>query len=221
MTWFMKKKMSEEINNNSEIINEDEIRFEDKRRFNTEGDRVTVEFEESAEPFKSFEIIKLETDLKAETERRQAAESKLVGVQIKFDEEKLRLEKETTEMRQRLMKTLEERAKQGQSNFISTLLPVLDNLTLGIEHAEKDSSFEKLIGGVKGTARSFENALREVGVEQIPAIGTKFDPLLHEAIDMVEVDAEKDGEVVGEFQRGYKFGEKLLRPAKVQVGKGV
>jgi molecular chaperone GrpE len=216
MSWFMKKKMEEELNN------EEEIKVEDKRRFNTEGDRVTVEIdEEPTTPVKSAEVIKMETDLKAEIERRQAAESKLIGVQAKFDEEKLRLERETTEMRQRLMKTLEERAKQGQANFISTLLPVLDNLTLGIEHAEKDSSFENLIGGVKGTARSFENALREVGVEQIPSIGTKFDPLIHEAIDMVEVDAEKDGEVVGEFQRGYKFGDKLLRPAKVQVGKGI
>jgi molecular chaperone GrpE len=216
MSWFMKKKMEEEINN------EEELKVEDKRRFNTEGERVTVEVEEEpAVPVKSAEVIKMETDLKSEIERRQAAESKLVGVQAKFDEEKARLEKETTEMRQRLMKTLEERAKQSQANFITTLLPVLDNLTLGIEHAEKDSSFENLIGGVKGTARSFENALREVGVEAVPSIGVKFDPLVHEAIDMVEVVAEKDGEVVGEFQRGYKFGDKLLRPAKVQVGKGV
>lgn len=214
MTWFKKKKMSEEI------INEEELKVEDKRRFNTEGERVTVEVEDNVEPIKSAEVIKLETELKTEKERREAAESKLVGVQARFEEEKNRLEKETGEMRQRLTKTLEERAKQGQSNFISTLLPVLDNLNLAIEHAEKDSSLENLIGGVKGTARSFENALREVGVEAVAAVGIDFNPELHEAIDMVEVKATQDGKITNEYQRGYKFGDKLLRPAKVQVGKG-
>ena len=214
MTWFKKKKMSEEINN------EEELKVEDKRRFNTEGEKVTVEVEEVKEPLKSAQVIKLENDLKVETERRQAAEAKLVSVQVKFDEAKNNLEKETQEMRQRLMKTLEDRAKQGQSNFISTLLPVLDNLNLAIDHAEKDSSLEHLLGGVKGTARSFENALREVGVEAVVSVGMTFDPLIHEAIDMVEVATEEDGKITAEYQRGYKFGDKLLRPAKVQVGKG-
>lgn len=208
--------MSEEV-----INNEEDVKVEDKRRFNAEGDKVKVEVEEAPkEPVKSAEVIKLETELKAEKERREAAEAKLVGVQAKFEEAKTSLEKETQEMRQRLMKTLEERAKQGQSNFISTLLPVLDNLNLAIDHAEKDSSLENLIGGVKGTARSFENALREVGVEAVASVGMPFDPLIHEAIDMVEVEPEQDGKITAEYQRGYKFGEKLLRPSKVQVGKG-
>jgi molecular chaperone GrpE len=214
MTWFKKKKMNEEINN------EEEIKVEDNRRFNTEGERVKVEVEEKQEPVKSAEVIRLETELKAERERREAAEAKLVGVQAKFEEAKNNLEKETQEMRGRLMKTLEDRARQGQSNFISTLLPVLDNLILAIDHAEKDSSFENLIGGVKGTARSFENALREVGVEAVPAVGADFNPELHEAIDMVAVEPDQDGKITAEYSRGYKFGEKLLRPAKVQVGKG-
>ena len=215
MTWFKKKKMNEEI-----INEEEDLKVEDKRRFNAEGDKVKVEVEETKEPVKSAEVIKLEADLKAEKERREAAESKLVGVQAKFDEVKVNLEKETQEMRARLMKTLEERAKQGQSNFVMTLLPVLDNLNLAIDHAEKDASLEHLLGGVKGTARSFENALREVGVEAVASVGGAFNPELHEAIDMVEVKPEDDGKIVAEYSRGYKFGEKLLRPAKVQVGKG-
>jgi molecular chaperone GrpE len=215
MGWFKKKKMSEEV-----IKDEEEIKVDDKRRFNAEGDKVKVEVDEKNEPVKSAEIIKLETELKVEKERREAAEAKLVGVQAKFDEAKTTLEKETQEMRERLRKTLEDRAKQNQSNFIATLLPVLDNLGLAIDHAEKDSSLENLIGGVKGTARSFENALREVGVEPVASVGEDFNPEFHEAIDMVAVEAEQDGKITAEYQRGYKFGDKLLRPAKVQVGKG-
>jgi molecular chaperone GrpE len=73
---------------------------------------------------------------------------------------------------------------------------------------------------VIGTARSFEQALLSVGVETVPSIGATFDPEVHEAIDMAEVDSDKDGRVTAEYSRGYKFGNQLLRPAKVQVGRG-
>ena len=96
----------------------------------------------------------------------------------------------------------------------------MDNLNLAIAASEKDSSFEHLLDGVKGTARSFEQALMSVGVEPVQSIGADFNPELHEAVDMVETDAENDGKIIGEFSRGYKFGERLLRPARVQVGKG-
>ncbi|HLA96252.1 MAG TPA: nucleotide exchange factor GrpE, partial [Pyrinomonadaceae bacterium] len=170
-------------------------------------------------PSKSPREIELEADLKTETERREAAESKLIGVQAKFEEAKANLEKETSDMRARLMKSLEERSKQGQFNFLTTLLPVLDNLNLAVSASETDPSVDHLRNGVIGTARSFEQALMSVGVEAVPSIGSTFDPELHEAIDMTEVDNDLDGKVTAEYARGYKFGNQLLRPAKVQVGK--
>ncbi|MCA1590498.1 MAG: nucleotide exchange factor GrpE [Acidobacteria bacterium] len=171
------------------------------------------------EPPKSARETELENKLKTEIERREAAEAKLVGVQAKFDEAKSGLEKETTEMRARLMKTLEDQAKQAQFNFLTTLLPVLDNLHLAIDASEKDPSLDHLRDGVKGTARSFEQALMSVGVEVVPAIGDTFDPERHEAVDMVAVDAEDDGRITAEYSRGYRLGDRLLRPARVQVGK--
>jgi molecular chaperone GrpE len=168
---------------------------------------------------KSAEVIALENALKDERTRREAAEMKLVEVQKRFDEAKNNLEKETAEMRERMRKTLEERAKQGQSNFITTLLPVLDNLNLAINAAQKDFSLENLIGGVKGTARSFEQALMSVGVAAVPSVGETFNPEMHEAIDMVATAPENDGKITAEYSRGYKFGERLLRPARVQVGR--
>ena len=193
------------------------IPFKDKRRFNADGERI-AEDETPKEPVKSAKETALEASLKAETERREAAESKLVGVQAKFDEVKARLEKETAEMRARLMKTLEDRGKQAQFNFLTTLLPVLDNLNLAVSASETDASIENLRSGVIGTARSFERALIDVGVEPVASVGLAFDPELHQAIDMVEVDTEQDGNITAEYSRGYKFGNQLLRPAKVQVG---
>jgi len=207
---------------NGELIDDEPVKIpvNDKRRFTEEGIRDEVREEPKAEPTKSPRETELEAKLKAETERREAAETKLVGVQAKFEEAKTNLEKETADMRSRLMKTLEDRSKQGQFDFLTTLLPVLDNLNLAIASSEQDPSLDHLREGVKGTARSFEQALMSVGVEAVPSIGSTFDPQLHEAIDMTEVDAEQDGKVTAEYSRGYRFGDRLLRPAKVQVGKG-
>lgn len=196
-----------------------DIPINDKRRFNEQGERVDAKDEAPKEPVRSAKEIDLENRLKAEIERREAAEAKLVGVQAKFEEAKNSLEKETAQMRARLMKTLEDRSKQGQFNFLTTLLPVLDNLNLAVAASEKDPSLDHLREGVKGTARSFEQALISVGVEPVDSVGTTFDPEVHEAVDMVPVDPEDDGKITAEYSRGYRFGDRLLRPARVQVGK--
>ena len=218
---FRKKAMNENEPVKDENFEEEPtLRTEDKRRFNEQGERVRDEEPAATKiPVKSPKEIELENKLRAEIERREAAEAKLVGVQAKFDEAKTGLEKETAEMRSRLMKTLEDRAKQGQFNFLTSLLPVLDNLNLAVDASEKDPSIEHLRDGVKGVVRSFEQALASVGVEAVPATGNIFDPEVHEAIDMAEVDPENDGKVTAEYSRGYRFGERLLRPARVQVGK--
>ena len=139
----------------------------------------------------------------------------------KFEEAKANLEKETAEMRMRLMKTLEDRGKQEQFNFLTALLPVLDNLNLAVAASETDASIDNLRSGVIGTARSFERALIDVGVEPITSVGGTFDPEQHEAVDIVPTEEENDGNITAEYARGYRFGGKLLRPARVQVGKGI
>lgn len=199
-------------------LGEGQIPVFDKRRFNENGERIADD-EPAKEPVRSAKEIALEAQLKAETERREAAESKLVGVQAKFEEAKANLERETAEMRERLRKTLEAKATQDQFNFLTTLLPVLDNLNLAVSASETDASIDNLRSGVIGTARSFEQALISVGVEPVAGVGSAFDPEIHQAIDMKEVEADQEGTVTAEYSRGYKFGTQLLRPAKVQVGK--
>jgi molecular chaperone GrpE len=227
MSWFSKKKMNEAELNNEELTdelteeNEEGTTVNDKRKFNADGERIDFETGAPKQEVKSMRETELENRLREETARREAAEAKLVGVQAKFEEVKTQIERETQEMRERMRKTLEDRAKQGQFSFLTTLLPVLDNLNLAIDHAEKDSSLEHLLGGVKGTARSFEQALLSVGVEAVPSIGTEFNPEIHEAIDMTAVEPENDGRITAEYSRGYKFGDRLLRPARVQVGKAM
>jgi len=215
--------MMEDESNNEEFFENGgqvKIPIKDKRRFNEQGEKLR-EHEQPAQPVKSAREIELENKLKAETERREAAEAKLIGVQAKFDEAKIGLERETAEMRSRLQKSLEDRSREAQYNFLTTLLPVLDNLNLAIAASEKDPSLEHLRDGVIGTARSFEKSLMSVGVETVPGIGSKFDPELHEAVDMKPVEPEQDGVITAEYSKGYRMGDRLLRPARVQVGKAI
>jgi molecular chaperone GrpE len=222
---FRKRKMSSNDPFNNDIQDEESVKIpvNDKRRVTEEGFRgdVADEPKQQQTPQKSQREVELENKLKAETERREAAEAKLVGVQAKFEEAKANLERETAEMRSRLTKTLEDRSKQGQFNFLTTLLPVLDNLNRAIEASVKDPSLDHLRDGVIGTARSFEQALMSVGVQPVAAVGQPFDPQLHEAVDMAPVDPENDGRITAEYSSGYTYGDRLLRPARVQVGKAM
>lgn len=183
--------------------------------FNNEETEETILTDEKAD-VKSAEFAALEKQFGEERTRRDAAEKKLIEVQARFEAVKSTLEKETAEMRERMRKSLEERAKQNQTDFLTRLLPVFDNLYLAITAAENETASEGLLAGLRGTANGFESALTSVGVEPIPAVGARFDPELHEAVDMIEADT--DG-ITKEYSRGYKFGERLLRPARVQVGR--
>lgn len=196
---------------------EDGIPVTDKRKFSADGERVTGG--DGADDLISPLVTKLEDEINIERMRREAAEQKLVGVQKKFDELKAEMERETAEMRQRIQRNNEQRVLIEKSEFFTALLPILDNINLAITAAEKEAGNETLLEGFKSVARLFEQTLISNGIEPIVSIGLDFNPELHEAVEMVEAGEDQDWKIVGEFTKGYKFGERLLRPARVQVGR--
>lgn len=195
----------------------EEIRVTDKRRFTPDGQPLFVETESATEKRVDPRIEKQNEYVKRLEIARETAERKLIEVQARFDELRTRLEREAAETRQRLNKTADEKIKREKAEFIATLLPVLDNLHRAIE-AGQTGTLESLLDGVRGTANGFENTLMSVGVEPVVSIGAVFNPELHEAVDTIEVETEKDGRITNEYARGYKLGDRLLRPARVQVG---
>jgi molecular chaperone GrpE len=188
----------------------EEIRVTDPRRINLEGE--AIEQDASDEPrLKPALVEQLEAS-------KRAAEQKLVEVQSRFEQLRAQMQRETDETRQRLNRAADERARREKAEFVSALLPVADNLHRALELADS-SSLEALLEGVRGTANGFENALIAAGVEPVKSVGAQFDPELHEAVDTIEVEPERDGLVTAEHSRGYRMGDRLLRPARVQVGR--
>ena len=155
-----------------------------------------------------------------ELEARTIAAEKLVQeVQARFDQLRQQLQRETDETRQRLNRSAEERAAGEKAKFIAALLPALDNLNRAVDAASGEAPREAIVEGIRSIAASFESALTSAGVEPLQSVGEEFNPELHEAVDTQETDAEMDGRVIEEYSRGFRMGDRLLRPARVKVGR--
>jgi molecular chaperone GrpE len=205
-------KVSEEMGDDATNSSAEEIRVTDRRRINIDGETGAEESADEAPSLKPRYVEELEA-------RTRAAEQKVADVQSRFEQLRAQMQRETDETRQRLNRAADERAKLQKADFISALLPVADNLQRAIQAAERGGSLDALLDGVRGTLSSFESVLLSLGVEPLGAIGQPFDPEQHEAVDTTEVEPERDGIVTAEYSRGYRIGERLLRPARVQVGR--
>ncbi|MGH9932935.1 MAG: nucleotide exchange factor GrpE [Pyrinomonadaceae bacterium] len=192
---------------------EPEIRVTDRRRILLDDDESSDRNSEAESPsLKPSYVEELEA-------RTKAAEQKTLEVQLRFEHLRKQLQSETDLTRQRLNRAADERAQREKTDFIAGLLPVLDNLQRATAAAETGSPAEVIAEGLRRTTSSFENALAAAGVEPIDAVGEAFDPELHEGVETVEAAPEDEGRVVAQHTRGYKIGERLVRPARVKVGR--
>ena len=149
--------------------------------------------------------------------RTLAAEKQVQEVQQRFDQLRQQLQRETDETRQRLNRSADERAAGEKARLISSLLPALDDLNRAIE--AENAPREAILEGVRRIATSFQSALNNAGVEAISSVGEDFDPELHEAVDTEVTGPEMDGKVIAEYSRGFRIGDRLLRPSRVKVGR--
>ena len=194
---------------------EEELRVTDKRRIYLDADGSEQVNEEVEQPsLKPRYVEELEA-------RTQAAERQVQDVQARFDQLRQQLQRETDETRQRLNRSADERAANEKARFITTFLPVLDDLTRAAEAVSNNAPENAVLEGIRRIATNVENALTNAGVEPIAAVGEVFDPELHEAVDTGEADADMDGRVISEYSRGFRMGDRLLRPARVKVGRAI
>ncbi|HEY5928228.1 MAG TPA: nucleotide exchange factor GrpE [Kofleriaceae bacterium] len=125
-------------------------------------------------------------------------------------------------LRKRQKRELEDVKFETKNKVLKEMLPVVDNLERAIEHAggggEGDQALRPIVDGVQLVLRQFTTAFERLDVQAIDALGQPFDPNLHEAISQVESD-QPAGTIVQVLQRGYRAGERLLRPALVVVAK--
>jgi molecular chaperone GrpE len=111
---------------------------------------------------------------------------------------------------------------ETRGKLIAELLPVLDDLDRTIRAATDRGAEPALLDGTRQVRSQFERVLAGYGVQRIDALGTRFDPSVHDAIGVTPVASMANhGIVLDQTQPGYRFGDRLLRPARVVVGERI
>ena len=99
-------------------------------------------------------------------------------------------------------------------------LQVFDFFTMAVKSAQQSQNLDALLQGMQMIQQLFDKALDELGVEKIEAVGKKFDPALHDAKEQRPSDTVPEGIVIEQWNTGFKFGDRLMKPAMVIVSSG-
>lgn len=139
-----------------------------------------------------------------------------LACELKDERDKyLRLAAEYDNYRKRSQKERESVYSDVRSDTVLKFLPVYDNLERALKQQTTDDAYRK---GVEMTMTQLTDILSKLGVFEIPAsAGTTFDPQLHEAVMHMQDDTKGEGEIVEEFQKGFKLGDKVIRFSVVKV----
>lgn len=155
---------------------------------------------------------KKEKKLENEIEALKAEIAKKDAEAKEQNEKYLRVVAEYDNFRKRSKAERESVYADACADVIGALLPVYDNIERAAAYTDADA--EKLAEGIRLTVKSFDEALKKLGVTEIEA--KTFDPSLHNAVMHVEDETKGDGEIVEVFQKGYKKGDKVIRYAMVK-----
>jgi molecular chaperone GrpE len=129
----------------------------------------------------------------------------------------LRQAAEFDNYRKRIDRERRESAQYAAAEVLQDVLPIIDDFERALQtDAPGAESYRQ---GLQIIHRGLMDLLRKRGVTPIEAVGTDFDPQVHQAVSYEEDPRRRDGEVIEEFRRGYRLGDRLLRPAMVKVAK--
>lgn len=175
-----------------------------------EKDQTTAP-EQPVEPAPAKEKKKSKNDAKL-----QAMQAQLDSLQAELDGQKDAYQRMLAEYANYKRRTEQEKERIGEftkADLLSRLLTSVDNMERAIESAE-GADYKK---GVDMTFRQFFEALAAMGLEEIPAENAPFDPEVHNAVMREDADGVEPETVTAVFQKGYRLGDRVLRPAMVKV----
>jgi molecular chaperone GrpE len=153
----------------------------------------------------------------------QAEEDPMAGLQADLDRFRdlaLRSQADFENYKKRCAREKEEAIKYANSSLLERLVAIVDNFELGLGAAREQSEASPVYSGLSLVLKQLMDLLAENGLQPIEAVGEKFDPNLHEAIAHEPSTEAREGTVIRQTRRGYRFRDRLLRPAAVVVSAG-
>lgn len=159
------------------------------------------------------EVVDEATSLRQQLEESRAKEAEyLDGWQ--------RARAELANARKRFQREQEQAYTSARADLLTRLLPVVDDFARAFETLPDNPSSAAWIEGIEMVQRKFLVLLEQEGVVPIEAAGQEFDPLLHQAVTHEPSADVPDGHVIAEMQKGYRLGDRVLRPSVVRVSSG-
>ena len=157
-------------------------------------------------------VAKLEEQLKLKDEKIAELEGNVKSLVAENRNQKTRIENE-----------FRSKIKFAVEDFFKDFITVKDDFDKAMEFAPKGEEAEKdpFIQGIKHLASKFENVCGKHGLVCISSIGEKFDPAIHQAMSMINVDGKEANEIVAEYVKCYKLHDRVIRPAMVVVASGM
>ena len=131
-----------------------------------------------------------------------------------------RLAAEYANYQKRMDRRLAEEHQHGAGRLAIDILPALDNLDRALAAAEAGTEPDVFLQGVRVAREELLAALRKHGVTPIEAVGRPFDPHVHEAIAHLPSEDRPEGHVLEESRKGYRMGDRTIRPSRVAVSRG-
>ncbi|MGN1003216.1 MAG: nucleotide exchange factor GrpE [Oscillospiraceae bacterium] len=179
-----------------------------------ENEHTAPEAEQAEETTDTPETQETTETPEAPEEQPQEAADQSAQLLATAEEKYLRLAAEYDNYRKRSAKEKESAWTDAKANTAAAFLPVYDNLERALKAPCSDEAFLK---GVEMTMNQMKEVLTKLGIEEIPALGEKFDANLHNAVMHVDDDSVEENTVVEVFQTGFKTGDKVIRFAMVKV----
>lgn len=155
-----------------------------------------------------------EADLEAQIAAVAAERDRLAAENAELHDRLLRRQADFDNFRKRVERDRSDFIQFAAMDLVRELLPILDDFERALAVETADGAYVKGVEMIYG--RVFET-LKKLGLEPIDTAGATFDPNLHQALDRVETEEAEDHAILHEYQRGYNFKGKLLRPSMVRV----
>lgn len=153
-------------------------------------------------------------NLESQVAALSAERDRLAGELAEAEDRLLRTRADFENFRRRVERERSDYIQYSAMETVRELLPALDDFERALKVETADREYAK---GVELIYQRLLETLKKTGLERIPTAGQRFDPNLHEAVQRVETEDADDQTILGEFQAGYTFKGKLLRPAMVKV----
>ena len=193
----------------------DEQKLEEMQQEIDEAEAAQEDAAEGSEEEAPEEAASEAAAMQEEIEALKGQVEKLTGDLQEKKDRLLRLQADFDNFRRRSAKEREEISAVVTQNFCKDMLPLLDNFERAMAAETKDvEAFQK---GVEMIFTQFQEVLKKNGLEQIEAVGQKFDPNFHQVVMRVEDPEREDDTVAQELQKGYMVKGRVIRPSMVQV----